>query len=150
MVESDDSLKIRRATEEDLPGVMFIEERSFPSAWTLDFFRYEMYNPLSHFYVVTIKKKVVGYAVFWIIADESHIANLAVHPDFRRSGHGDYLLKFAMAKAKMKGAKMITLEVNEKNIAAKKLYEKNGFKLVSKRIKYYENRDDAFILTRSL
>ncbi|MFA4839598.1 MAG: ribosomal protein S18-alanine N-acetyltransferase [Candidatus Neomarinimicrobiota bacterium] len=143
-------MKIRRADESDLPAVMAIEEKSFPSAWTVDFFRHEMYNPLSHFFVATFDKIVVGYIVFWVIADESHIANLAVHPDYRRHDLGDNLLKFAIHFSRSKGAKMITLEVNEKNVAAFALYEKNEFKQVGKRIKYYENRDDAFILTRIL
>lgn len=129
---------------------MEIEEKSFPSAWTMDFFRHEIYNPLSHFLVATLGKTVVGYIVFWVITDESHVANLAVHPDYRRQNIGDIILKFAIHFSRSKGARLITLEVNEKNIAAIALYGKNEFKQVGKRIKYYENRDDAFILTRSL
>lgn len=143
-------MKIRQADKSDLPAVMAIEEKSFPSAWTMDFFQYEIYNPLSHFLVATLGKTVIGYIVFWVIADESHVANLAVHPDYRRQNIGDIILKFAIHFSQSKGARLITLEVNEKNIAAIALYGKNEFKQVGKRIKYYENRDDAFILTRSL
>jgi len=116
----------------------------------MDFFRHEMYNSLSHFLVATLGKTVVGYIIFWVITDESHVANLAVHPDYRKQNIGDSLLKFAIYFSLSKGARMMTLEVNENNAAAVALYGKNEFKQVGKRIKYYENRDDAFILTRSL
>ncbi|OQC47496.1 MAG: Protease synthase and sporulation negative regulatory protein PAI 1 [Candidatus Marinimicrobia bacterium ADurb.Bin030] len=85
-----------------------------------------------------------------MLADESHIANIAVHPEFRNAGLGGKLLNFAFEIARRNGAKTITLEVNEQNIAACRLYEKFQFVLTGRRSHYYENKDDALILTRPI
>jgi ribosomal-protein-alanine N-acetyltransferase len=142
--------RIRRANESDLTAILAIEEKSFTSAWTEDFFRHELYNPVSRFYVLEKEKKIIGYIVIWLLADESHIANIAVHPEFRNAGLGGKLLNFAFEIARRNGAKTITLEVNEQNIAARRLYEKFQFVLTGRRSHYYENKDDALILTRSI
>lgn len=142
--------RIRRADEPDLPAILAIEEKSFATAWTEDFFRHELHNPISRFYVLEKDKKIVGYIIIWIVADESHIANIAVHPEFRSAGLGGKLLNFAFEIAQRNGAKTITLEVNEHNEAARRLYEKYRFSVTGRRSHYYENKDDALILTRPL
>ena len=146
-MESCDRIKIRLAVENDLPEVLYIEQYSFSSAWTYAFFKHEIYNPLSCFYVVETDSLIVGYIVFWIISGESHIANLAIHPDHRRLGYGNQLMFWAIGKSVTEGARSVTLEVNVNNAAALALYRHYGFKEVGKRLKYYENRDDALILT---
>ncbi len=142
--------KIRRADEADLTAVLVIEEQSFTDAWTADFFRHELYNPISRFYVLEKEGKILGYIIFWLVADESHIANIAIHPEFRSAGLGGKLLNFAFEIARKNGARMITLEVNEHNLAARRLYEKYRFELTGRRSRYYGNKDDALILTRAL
>jgi len=142
--------QIRRADERDLPAILAIEERSFVTAWTDDFFRHELRNPISRFYILQNEAQIIGYIIIWMVADESHIANLAVHPEFRSAGLGGKLLNFAFKIARRNGAKTITLEVNEHNTAARRLYQKYQFALTGRRARYYENRDDALILTRSL
>ena len=44
----------------------------------------------------------------------------------------------------------ISLEVNEKNTIAIKLYEKFGFEKVGLRKKYYNEKDNAIIMTKIL
>ena len=143
-------VKIRLAEEKDLPQVLEIEHFSFPSAWTHEFFQHEIHNPFSHFYILAENGNVLAYIVFWIVAGEAHIANLAVSPRNRRKGYADVLLHYAVVKSLENGANYLTLEVNEKNQAAITLYEKHGFQQVGKRRKYYEDRDDALVLSLSL
>lgn len=45
-------------------------------------------------------------------------------------------------------SKLITLEVNEKNLPAIHLYEKYGFTKIGTRKKYYDNTFDAYIMTK--
>jgi len=142
--------RIRRADEADLTAVLAIEAQSFSDPWSEDFFRHELFNPISRFYVIEKEQTIVGYIIFWIVADESHIANIAIHPKFRSAGLGGKLLNFAFDMARRNGAKTITLEVNEHNAAARRLYEKYRFDLTGRRPRYYANRDDALILTRRL
>ena len=88
--------------------------------------------------------------IFWILKNEAHIANVAIHPDCRKRGYGEYLLRWAIERIWKKGVATITLEVNEKNNAARNLYDKMGFKIVGKKAKYYENNDNALMLARFL
>lgn len=144
------AIRIRRAEERDIGEIMIIEKMSFTSPWTVDFFRCELYNPVSFFYIIEVRKLLAGYIIFWILKNEAHIANVAIHPDFRKRGYGKYLLRWAIERCWVKGVATITLEVNEKNNAARNLYDKMGFKIVGKKAKYYENNDDALILARFL
>lgn len=147
---TEQQIKIRRANEQDLPAVLAIEQVSFNTAWTHDFFKHELYNPISNFYVVEKDHQILGYVIFWLIADEMHIANLAIHPQFRQVGLGSKLLNFVLDMGRQKQIKTVTLEVNEKNLPARGLYEKMQFRVVGRRVKYYENRDDALLLMRYL
>jgi ribosomal-protein-alanine N-acetyltransferase len=141
-------IRIRKALELDLPEVMVIEQSSFASPWNMAFFRHELYNTVAFFYIIEVGVKLVGYIIFWIFKDEAHIANLAIHPDYRQKGYGEYLFKWSLEFARHKRVATVTLEVNEKNLAARNLYQKYGFEMVGKREKYYDNSDDALILTK--
>ncbi|HCK98507.1 MAG TPA: ribosomal-protein-alanine N-acetyltransferase [Candidatus Marinimicrobia bacterium] len=147
-MDTPENIRLRPADERDIREVIAVEKMSFTSPWSIDSFRHELYNPVSYFYIIEIQRKLTGYIIFWIFEDESHIANIAIHSDFRKKGYGEYLLQWTIEFVRGKGAKTITLEVNEKNTAARNLYEKLGFKCVGRRAKYYENRDDALMLTK--
>ena len=149
-MEISELIRVRPADERDIEPVVAIEEASFNSPWTRDFFKHELYNPVSYFYILEIQDKLSGYVIFWIFKDESHIANIAVHPDSRNKGYGEYLLTWVFEYCEKKGARTLSLEVNEQNGAALELYRKMGLEKVGRRAKYYENRDDALILTKHL
>jgi ribosomal-protein-alanine N-acetyltransferase len=90
---------------------------------------------------------VAGYVVIWLVADEAELANLAVAPDRRRQGIGQYLLDAAMAEAVAGGAVSLYLEVRESNVAARALYGGRGFVAVGRRASYYRNPvEDALLL----
>lgn len=60
---------------------------------------------------------------------------------------GSLLLEALINKAKLSSI-LITLEVNGKNLPAIHLYEKYGFEKVGIRKKYYDNKFDAYIMTK--
>lgn len=142
------AIRIRQADERDIGEIMIIEKMSFTSPWTVDFFRGELYNPVGFFYIIEVRKLLAGYIIVWILKNEAHIANIAIQMDFRKRGYGEYLLRWAIERCRGKGVAMMTLEVNEKNNAARKLYDKMGFKIVGKKAKYYENNENALTLAR--
>lgn len=72
--------------------------------------------------------------------------NIVVRKDKRGLKIGSRLLEEIFKIAKQLKAKTITLEVNEKNLPAIKLYQKYGFKQIGLRKKYYDNVDDALLL----
>ncbi|MEW6408615.1 MAG: ribosomal protein S18-alanine N-acetyltransferase [Nitrospirota bacterium] len=139
--------------EEDIKEVMQIERASFLSPWSEGAFLYELKRNagISYSSVARTGKKVVGYVCFWILFDEAHLMNLAVHPDFRNMGIGRKLIQFAIDIARQRDVSRIILEVRGSNAIAKHLYEKFGFKTVSIRKKYYETPiEDALLMELKL
>ena len=91
---------------------------------------------------------IAGFAGFWLIAGEAHIANIAVRTIYRRRGIGELLLISMIALAVELNAHMITLEVRVSNTAAQRLYYKYGFNEVGLRHSYYrDNKEDAVLMS---
>ena len=92
--------------------------------------------------------RIVGYAGIWLMVDEAHVTTFAVDPDFRRRSIGERLLLAMLDVAIEKGAREATLEVRLSNLAARRLYEKYGFRPVGLRPRYYsDDNEDALIMT---
>jgi [ribosomal protein S18]-alanine N-acetyltransferase len=136
--------------EQDLEEVLAIEKASFQTPWTRGMFLSELKaNPFSHPVVARFPgvTKIIGYACFWIVFDELHLMNLAIHPDHRRRGIGEELARWVLSRGQEKGARTAALEVRESNRPARRLYEKVGFKEIAVRPGYYRNpKEDALIM----
>ena len=82
------------------------------------------------------------------MVDEAHITTFAVHPAWRRQRIGERLLLAFLDLAVGRHAREATLEVRLSNVAARRLYEKYGFRPVGLRPRYYsDNSEDALIMT---
>jgi len=94
------------------------------------------------------REYIIGFAGFWIMADEAHITNIAVRKIHLRQGIGELLLIALIDLAAKLNARMITLEVRASNIAAQSLYSKYGFTHVGLRRGYYTNdREDGVLMS---
>ena len=133
----------------DLDAVHAIERASFTTPWPPHAYQSEIEtNRLAHYLVARIDDAVVAYAGMWIMVDEAHITTFAVHPAWRRQRLGERLLLAALDIAVARGAREATLEVRLSNLAARRLYEKYGFRPVGLRPRYYsDNHEDALIMT---
>ena len=81
----DDGLWIDVMNVSDIPGVQVIERHSFPTPWSMRAFVSEITeNDCAHYFVMRNGRQVVGYVGMWLILDEGHITNIAVHPSWRR------------------------------------------------------------------
>ncbi|MGI9953485.1 ribosomal protein S18-alanine N-acetyltransferase [Moorellaceae bacterium AZ2] len=131
-----------------LDQVLAIERASFPSPWPRSSFLNELFaNDYARYYVCLHGDRVIGYAGMWIILDEAHITNIAIHPDFRGQRLGELLLKTLMQEAVNLGADRMTLEVRVSNLPAQRLYERLGFVRAGIRKGYYnDNHEDAIIM----
>lgn len=89
-------------------------------------------------FVATQGNKVVAYCIISEILDEAEIINIATDKDFRQHNIASNLLKYSLDNI---NAKTVFLEVSANNVAAKKLYEKCGFKAYATRKKYYGDTD---------
>jgi ribosomal-protein-alanine N-acetyltransferase len=134
---------------EDLDEVQAIEQASFSTPWPSNAYRSElMTNRLASYLVARIDGRIVGYGGMWLMVDEAHITTFAIHPGWRRQRIGERLLLAFLDLARDRHAREATLEVRLSNLAARRLYEKYGFRPVGLRPRYYsDNNEDALIMT---
>jgi ribosomal-protein-alanine N-acetyltransferase len=133
----------------DLDAVREIERRSFSTPWPAHAYPAEIEtNRLAHYRVARLDGRIVAFAGIWMMLDEAHITTFAVDPDFRRRSIGERLLLAMLQLALEKGGREATLEVRLSNLAARRLYEKYGFRPVGLRPRYYsDDNEDALIMT---
>jgi ribosomal-protein-alanine N-acetyltransferase len=97
---------------------------------------------------VAPRQCVLGFVGLWFMADEAHLANIAVREAYRQKGVGEQLLISSITYAIDHDASFITLEVRASNSAARTLYAKYGFVEVGIRKGYYtDNKEDAVLMT---
>jgi ribosomal-protein-alanine N-acetyltransferase len=142
-------LRIRPMAADDLEAVQRIERASFTTPWPPQAYRQELEtNRLAHYLVAVIGTEIVAYGGMWLMVDEAHITTFAVHPRYRRRRIGERLLLALVDLALARQAREATLEVRLSNLAARRLYEKYGFRPVGIRPRYYsDNQEDALIMT---
>lgn len=144
-------LRIREMRRRDLDQILEIEELCFPLPWSRESFLTELKNPLAQYIVAQEGFVLLGYAGVWLIFDEGHITNVAVHPRARGRRIGELLLANIMALASANGAVVVTLEVRPSNDAALSLYRRMGFEEKGLRRGYYlDNGEDALIMVKKL
>ncbi len=141
---------VRPMTLDDLDGVMAVEQESFLTPWSRSAFEEELVkNRLALYLVAFDAESIVGYAGTWLVINEAHVTNVAVHAARRREGIGRLLMEALMQMARDAGMESMTLEVRVSNEAAKTLYQQLGFVSAGIRKNYYsETKEDALILWR--
>jgi [ribosomal protein S18]-alanine N-acetyltransferase len=142
-------LRIRPMTIADLPAIHLIERASFSTPWPPQAYRQELEtNRLAQYLVASLGDEIVAYGGLWLMVDEAHVTTFAVHPRFRRRRIGERLLLALLDLSLDRHAREATLEVRLSNLAARRLYEKYGFRPVGIRPRYYsDNQEDALIMT---
>ena len=141
-------LEIRRLTYADLPQVIAIERRAFPTPWSLAMFVLELSKPSGICLAALRGGRMVGYLVCSRYDVVWHLMNVAVDDRLRRQGIASALLDRLFEQADRAG-EQYTLEVRQSNHAAIALYERFGFRHAGTRRGYYhDNREDAAIMWR--
>jgi ribosomal-protein-alanine N-acetyltransferase len=143
-------LEIRQLAYADLPHVIAIERRAFPTPWSLAMFVLEL-SKASGICLAAIDQGVmVGYLVCSRYDTVWHVMNVAVDPHRQRQGIASALLERLFEQAD-KPREQYTLEVRTSNDAAIRLYERFGFRAAGRRRAYYhDNREDALIMWRKV
>lgn len=145
---ADRSIDVREMRAEDIDGVLAIEQAVFPTPWPRECFEREVDGDERSLSCVALSDgAVAGYVVSWVVADELHIANLAVAAGLRRSGLATELVRRSLAAAVARGVRFATLEVRASNDGAIRLYERFGFMPVAMMKGYYpDNGEDAVVM----
>jgi ribosomal-protein-alanine N-acetyltransferase len=148
------SITIRPLAYSDLPQVIAIERRSFPTPWSLAMFVLELSKP-SGVCLAAVERGegfsrdvLVGYLICSRYDQVWHLMNVAVDPARRRQGLATELLKEMLEQAGPE--EPYTLEVRTSNAPAIALYEQYGFRAAGTRRRYYtDTGEDALILWRT-
>jgi ribosomal-protein-alanine N-acetyltransferase len=151
-------MKIERMSEHDLLDVVEIEKTSGLSPWGWDAYHKELQSTDSIMLVAREGedrtnglRPIIGFLVARLLANELHINNVAVRPNYRRVGIGTELINAALRWARDRESKLAVLEVRAGNSAAQALYERCGFAVQGRRRRYYASpAEDALLMGLSL
>ncbi|HEY2767264.1 MAG TPA: ribosomal protein S18-alanine N-acetyltransferase [Solirubrobacteraceae bacterium] len=142
-------VRIRRLTYPDLPQVIGIERRAFPTPWSLAMFVLELSKSSGICLAAVSGGRLVGYLICSRYETVWHIMNVAVDPERRREGVASALLSELYGRVDDEGARY-TLEVRRSNLGAIHLYEREGFRAAGLRKRYYQdNGEDALVMWRT-
>ena len=130
---------------------MRIERASFGAeAWPRKYFL-ELYRDCGGFFVVAkVGGRIAGYAVACAEKRNAEIASLAVHPDYRRRGVADALMRHTLRELRGAGFGRVELMVRTGNTVGAQLYRALGFRRVRTMPGYYEDGGDGFLMARAI
>ncbi|HEY7891196.1 MAG TPA: ribosomal protein S18-alanine N-acetyltransferase [Solirubrobacteraceae bacterium] len=147
--ESRPLVEIRSLSYQDLPQVITIERRAFPTPWSLAMFVLELSKTSGICLAAFRQEELLGYTICSRYETVWHIMNIAVSPEHRRRGIATKLLAELYRRAGGDQARY-TLEVRRTNQEAINLYEVQGFRPAGMRRRYYQdNGEDALIMWRT-
>lgn len=145
-----DNITVSIMTLPDLDSISNILTYEFDDFWNYNVFKSELENENSKYVVAKLNNEIIGFGGIWFSVDDIHITNIVVKKTYRNQKIGSLILNNLIEMCKNQVQKSITLEVNSSNIPAQKLYQKFGFKIAGIRKKYYNNTEDAIIMTKIL
>jgi len=142
-------IAVHPMTPADLDGVMEVERLSFPTPWSRDAFYSELMQSYTVYLVAREGDRVVAHAGMHVVWEDSHVTNVAVHPEYRGRGVGERMMLELMLRAVHRGAIRMTLEVRAHNTTAQSLYRKLGFITEPGAVRkgyYSDTGEDAIIM----
>ena len=138
---------IRKMRLNDIPYVYEEELRIFgKSLGKKSLYKDIMYTDMALYFIATINEKRVGYVSSWLTIPNAEILNLFVSKEYQGLKIGTSLMNEIINSCHEKKIKMLTLEVNENNKYAIKMYHDLGFIVSHKRKNYYKNKEDALLM----
>jgi [ribosomal protein S18]-alanine N-acetyltransferase len=143
------SLQVRSLTYPDLPHVMGIERRAFPTPWSLAMFVLELSKQSGVCLAAVSRRRLVGYLICSRYETVWHITNICVEPELHGHGIATALLAELYERVSEEEPRF-TLEVRRSNHVAIHLYEREGFRAAGLRRRYYQdNGEDAIVMWRT-
>lgn len=140
------NIEFARMVQADADGVARVEAACMPVPWSRQSFWEEASHTDAYYLIARDTDKdnlIVAYAGCWVLANEGHITNVAVDPDYQGQGLGRRLMNELTSRVKALGVDSMTLEVRPSNTVAINLYTSLGFRSVGQRPKYYTNPVEA-------
>ena len=151
---SGDAAQVEPATLRDAPKLAQLHGASFHRGWGEGEFEGMLSERNTLVHRLRLGRKIIGFAVSRIAADEAEILSIAIDEDQRGRGLSRNLLMTHLGHLAGRGVRTIFLEVEENNQPARRLYEWAGFGVVGRRERYYQQPGgeqlDALLMRRDL
>lgn len=152
--------RLRVAELPDVQAMHAMETTLFPAdAWHIDMFLAEITHPTRTYYMLELPAegsednegswRAIGYCGTMVVADTADVQTIGVLPEYEGYGFGRAMLEQMHARARELGAERILLEVRADNPRAQRLYERNGYRQIHVRRRYYDDGTDAIIMERA-
>ena len=141
---------VRELKREDLPYIHQTPAQLFGPNDSLASIEAAIFGRKDSLYLIYETTEKKGYIGMHVDLESAEIATLFVHPNHRRQGIGEALLKEAIQSLKKRDVKQVLLDVSIHNAPALNMYEKMGFEVIHVRANYYPNGDDARVLKKEL
>lgn len=145
---------IEPATQQDAARLAQLHGASFHRGWGQGEFESMIAERNTLMHRLRLGRKTIGFAVSRIGADEAEILSIAIDAGYRGRGLSRKLLLTHLGYLAAKGVRTISLEVEENNAPARRLYERAGFAVVGRRERYYRQRNgeqlNALLMRRDL
>jgi [ribosomal protein S18]-alanine N-acetyltransferase len=129
---------IEPATLRDAPRLAQLHGASFHRGWGEGEFEGMLTERNTLVHRQRIGRKIVGFAVSRMAADEAEILSIAVDPGHRGRGLSHNLLLTHLGHLAGRGVRTVFLEVEENNQPARRLYDRAGFAVAGRRERYYQ------------
>jgi ribosomal-protein-alanine N-acetyltransferase len=152
---NDDKTTIRLADIGDIDQIYGLERAYSQNPWSCDGIAGALSDPHSLFFVLQLSdNEIIGFVCSSIVIDELQILEVVIHPDYRNRGLGlsliNHLLSIVVDPNFDKRVTRTMLEVRISNHRAIKLYENAGFKKDAVRKGYYQNGEDAVLMSKEI
>lgn len=139
------TVTLRPMSRDDVEAVAAVERVTYAQPWSEAIFRDELTAPGRTYLIADAAGEVAGYAGLMLVGDEAHVTTVVVHPDRRGDRIGTRLMLALVEAGLAEGARSLTLEVRQSNVAAQRLYRRFGLAPVGVRKRYYIT-EDALIM----
>jgi len=143
-------IQIKKIPDGYSDKILAIEKESFSDAWTVGMLDEELKSPTARAFAAFAEDGLTAYIFCRAVCGDAEILRIAASKKSRRQGYASALLAYTLEQLKNEGIKKVFLEVDFRNLPAKKLYEKYGFQKISVRRAYYEGKYDAEIYSAAL
>ena len=146
---NDNEYIIRQMEKKDIEQVVRIEKEIFSIPWSAHSFEDAAMTKENIYLVCECNGVIAGYCGLWTVLGEGNITNMAVDKEYRKKGIGEALMKEMEKRGRQKDVDIFFLEVRQSNAAARRLYDKMGYKEIGTRKRFYERPvEDAIVMSK--
>lgn len=146
-------VSIREANESDLNVILALENKYFKQPWNKTDWMYELTkNPINKVFVIE-DENVFGFIDFMITFNSATISQIVIDEPHQHKGYAQQLLSSMESIFSKEGediVETVTLEVRESNNPAINLYKKNGYEIITKKLHYYKDGENAIYMVKRL